>query len=38
MRVALEGIVGVYVRHAAVLRTAVEVTTYDPGSPRSTTS
>ena len=30
VRVALEGIVRVYVRHAAVLRTAVEVTTYDP--------
>jgi AcrR family transcriptional regulator len=30
VRVALEGIVGVYVRHAAVFRTAVEVTNYDP--------
>jgi AcrR family transcriptional regulator len=30
VRVALEGIVGVYVRHAAVFRTAVEVTYYDP--------
>ena len=30
VRVALEGIVGVYLRHSAVLRTAVEVTTYDP--------
>jgi AcrR family transcriptional regulator len=30
VRVALEGIVGVYVRHAAVFRTAVEVTSYDP--------
>ncbi len=30
VRLALEGIVGVYVRYSAVLRTAVEVTTYDP--------
>jgi AcrR family transcriptional regulator len=30
VRAALEGIVNVYMRHAAVLRTAVEVTTYDP--------
>ena len=27
---ALKGIVDVYVRHAALLRTAVEVTNYDP--------
>ena len=30
VRVALQGIVDVYVRHSAMLRTAVEVTTYDP--------
>ena len=30
VRVALEGIVEVYLRHSAVMRTAVEVTTYDP--------
>ena len=30
VRAALEGIVSVYVQHTAVLRTAVEVTTYDP--------
>ena len=30
VRVALQGIVDVYVRHSSMLRTAVEVTTYDP--------
>lgn len=30
VRVALQGIIDVYVRHSAILRTAVEVTTYDP--------
>src|SRR6187549_1686157 len=29
VRVALQGIVAVYVRHSSMLRTAVEVTTYD---------
>jgi AcrR family transcriptional regulator len=30
VRAAMEGVVGAYVRHKAVLRTSVEVATYDP--------